>query len=731
MMTDMSIKAVVNKKPPRKVPIRAANWERMQTETDAFVQDFLSESGGFENRGVEENWSMLCDHLKDVQREENLPTRMSSTKYHLPWLSPEIKRMCAKKRRLYNKAKKTGNPVHRAAFKAHQNKTRDACKDAHWKYVNGILKDGLEQGNNKPFYQYVKSQQQDSQGVAPLREKTSGQLHSDAPSKARLLSEQFKSVFTRSDPNTPIKTLPSVNAPTIGQLRFTSDGVEKLLRDLNPRKASGPDEIPARLLQKMSKQLAPAMAAIYNQSLESGTLPEQWKTAWIAPVFKKGSSAEPVNYRPVSLTSIACKMMEHCICTHVRRHLDVNKLLGEENHGFRKRHSTETQLLITTHDMMKARDKGHQLDALILDLSKAFDTVPHRELLGKLQRYGISGDILNWTSQFLQGRTQSVLVDGVRSRDEKVLSGVPQGTVFGPLLFLIYINDMAEQVSPGTKIRLFADDTILYRVTDTVEDQIILQNDLKKLEQWAKDWGMKFNAKKCHVLTVNKGPHRSPYFYQLDGVVLSSVESEKYLGVHLHQDMDWNTHVDATATKASQQLGFIKRNLKGCPQELKRLAYVSLVRSSMEYASIIWDPYEGVDSNRLEKVQRRAVRWIKNDYSSKSSVTAMMKELNLQQLDLRRRTNRIVFMYKIVNQHVAVEPERIDLTYKSRPHRGTTTQKQFKHLDPKHPQYENSFVPRTLLEWNNLPDSITSIKLLTPEASVTTFRGQVAPALTP
>ena len=242
---------------------------------------------------------------------------------------------------------------------------------------------------------------------------------------------------------------------------------------------------------------------------------------------------------------------------------------------------------------------------------------------------------------------------------------------------------------------------------------------------------MRFNAKKCHVLTVNKGPHRKPYFYQLDGVVLSSVESEKYLGVHLHQDMDWKTHVDATATKASQQLGFIKRNLKGCPQELKRLAYVSLVRSSMEYASIIWDPYEGIDSNRLEKVQRRAVRWIKNDYSSKSSVTEMMKELNLQQLDLRRRTNRIVFMYKIVNQYVAVEPERIDLTYKSRPHRGTSTQKQFKHLAPKHPQYRNSFAPRTLLEWNNLPESITSIKLLTPEASVSSFRGQVASALTP
>ena len=727
ILADMSIKAVVNKKPPRKAPIWSkAKWSEMKDETVDFVSEFLADkSTGFDNRSVQENWDMFCDHLKHVQREENLPTRTTSARYHLPWLTAEIKKMCARKRRLYNKAKKSGKPADKAAFKALQNKTRDALRVAHWNYVNGMLKEGLEQGSNKPFYQYVKSQKQDNQGVSALRDKTTGQLHSDPAEKSRLLSEQFKSVFTRSDPAAPVKTLPSINAPTIPKLSFNTTGVELLLHQLNPRKASGPDEIPARLLQTMSKELAPALTAIYNQSLEAGTLPTQWKTAWIAPVFKKGSHTEPVNYRPVSLTCVPCKLMEHCICTHIRTHLDNHNLLGEENHGFRKRHSTETQLLITTHDMLKARDMGHQMDALILDLSKAFDTVPHRELLGKLERYGVEGDLLAWTGDFLQGRTQSVLVDGVRSREEPVLSGVPQGTVYGPLLFLVYINDMAELVSPGTKIRLFADDTILYRITNTLEDQLILQQDLKKLEQWAKDWGMRFNAGKCHVLTVNKGPHRNPFFYELDNTVLSSVEHEKYLGCTIHQDMDWSSHVNLTATKASQTLGFIKRNLKGCPEELRRLAYVSLVRSSMEYASVIWDPYEGVDAGRLEKIQRKAVRWIKNDYNWKHSVTDMMTELKLEPLDLRRRVNRLTFLYKIVNSKVAVQPERIDLYYKSRPHRGITTQKQFKHLKPKTPQFENSFSPRTLRDWNNLLDSTTS------SASVTSFRSQVVADLAP
>ena len=189
--------------------------------------------------------------------------------------------------------------------------------------------------------------------------------------------------------------------------------------------------------------------------------------------------------------------------------------------------------------------------------------------------------------------------------------------------------------------------------------------------------------------------------------------------------MDWNSHVDLSATKASQTLGFIKRNLKGCPEELKRLAYVSLVRSSMEYASVIWDPYEGVDEGRLEKVQRRAVRWIKNDYNWKHSVTDMMAQLKLEPLDFRRRINRLTFMYKIVNSKVAVQPERINLIYKTRPHRGLTTEKQFRHLDPKTPQFKNSFSPRTLIDWNNVLDTTTSL------ASVPSFRSQVVADLAP
>ena len=331
----------------------------------------------------------------------------------------------------------------------------------------------------------------------------------------------------------------------------------------------------------------------------------QWKKAWIAPVFKKGSRAEAANYRPVSLTPMACKTLEHIVCSHIRGHADTHNILGEEHYGFRKNHSTETQLILTTYDMLKQRDSGKQLDVIILDFSKAFDTVPHSRLLGKLHHYGIKGNLLRWIEELLVGRTQSVLVDGTKSPEEAVLSGVPQGTVLGPLMFLLYINDMPSQVQRDTRCRLLADDSLLYRVIDSTLDQVQLQQDLKNLEKWALDWGMVFNPSKCYVMHINGGRTHRPYLYELCGVLLKSVTQERYLGVILTQSLSWSNHISQVSVNANQKLGFIKRNLKGSPQELKRLAYITLVRSGMEYASPVWDPSTSKDQDALERESKR------------------------------------------------------------------------------------------------------------------------------
>ena len=219
------------------------------------------------------------------------------------------------------------------------------------------------------------------------------------------------------------------------------------------------------------------------------------------------------------------------------------------------------------------------------------------------------------------------MVDGVRSEEKDVESGVPQGTVLGPLLFLLYINDMPESLDPDTRCRLFADDSLLYRVIKCIKDQIQLQKDLLSLELWAANWGMKFNASKCHIMSIHRSKTSLSYTYQLDGTFLSYVTQEKYLGVLISSDLSWAPHISNIATKASQKLGFLKRNLRNTPADLKRLAYISTVRSSLEYASTVWDPNQVNHKSSLESVQRRAARWISSDYGRHSSVTNMLQKL--------------------------------------------------------------------------------------------------------
>ena len=249
----------------------------------------------------------------------------------------------------------------------------------------------------------------------------------------------------------------------------------------------------------IATEVAPPLTAIFSQSIENGELPSQWKKAWIAHVLKKGSRAEAANYRTVSLTSIVCKRLEHIVCSHIRGHTDTHNILGEEHHGFRKNHSTETQLIMTTYDKLTQHDSGKQLDAIILDFSKASDTVPHSRLLGKLQHYGIKGNLLRWIEELLVARTQSVLVDGTKSPEEAVLSGVPWGTVLGPLVFLLYINDMPSQVPEALDVD-YSQTTVSLPGDWFDPRPSPLKQDFNNLEKWALDWGMVFNPSKCYVM---------------------------------------------------------------------------------------------------------------------------------------------------------------------------------------------------------------------------------------
>ena len=387
-------------------------------------------------------------------------------------------------------------------------------------------------------------------------------------------------------------------------------------------------------------------------------------------------------------------------------HLEKHKILTNLQHGFRSEHSCESQLVITMDDILGNFDDKSQTDVIILDFAKAFDTVPHKRLLSRLESYGIDGKIHNWIRSFLCNRHQRVILDGEGSELAPVRSGVPQGTVLGPILFLCYINDLPDCVKSQT--RLFADDCLLYRAIKSVTDQLQLQRDLLSLEKWADSWGMSFNSKKCYLLSVNRPrvQKKLHYDYTLKNHTLEKVSENAYLGILLREGGQWSTHINKITKRASSTLGFLRRNLRHSSTKFKATAYTSLVRSTLEYSSVVWDPYQVTDIDKLEKVQKRAARFVKKDYGRYSSVSAMMQDLKWDTLENRRSDSRLTLMYKIRNGKVAIPAD--DYTkLNPRPKKNSQTLLVY---SPQRDEYKNSFFPRTIVDWNKLPDEAVNSK---------------------
>ena len=322
----------------------------------------------------------------------------------------------------------------------------------------------------------------------------------------------------------------------------------------------GPDRLHPRFLKETARTIAPILQIIFSKSLENGEVPDDWKQANIAPIFKKEERYCPSNYRPVSLTCVCSKLMEHIISKHLLNHLEANNIIFDKQHGFRKKRSPDAQLLAFTQDILANLRGGRQTDVIIMDFAKPFDKVPHHRLIQKLERYGITGPVNTWIENFLKDKKQRVACESIYSDWAPVISEVPQGSVIAPILFLIYINDLPNNLK--STVLLFADDTIIYMTISNGTDATALQQDLDTLAKWEETGQMEFHPQKCSVLHITRSRNPKYKQYTLHGHILVKADNAKYLGVVINKTLSWNNHINDVTKKANASLGFLRRNLR-------------------------------------------------------------------------------------------------------------------------------------------------------------------------
>ena len=562
--------------------------------------------------------------------------------------------------------------------------------------------------NPKVFWSHVRNKLNTKSGVAPLLENINDKksIKFDDKEKANILQKQFSSIFTQE----PQEEIPFLNKRTdtcVRNIVVTKNMVRKEILGLNINKSCGPDEICSRLLIELVDIISEPIVVLLNKSIETGIIPLDWKKAFVSPIYKKGARNRAENYRPISLTSIVCKLMETFIKDTVMIHLKSKNLLSRKQYGFISGRSTTTQLLSYLDKCVETIVTGGVVDTIYFDFAKAFDTVPHRRLLGKLSCYGISGNIHDWIKAFLLGRSQVVRVNGEESEETAVLSGIPQGSVLGPLLFVIYINDLPESVK--SDIFLFADDTKILKHITSEKDALDLQSDIDSLEQWSQKWLLRFHPDKCHVLTLGEFHNiLHTQRYTINGQELEHVFEEKDLGVKFDSALRFEEHISEKVKKANAMVGLIRRSFSFLDCELFKKLYITFVRPHLEYAQAVWSPHLRKQINILENVQIRASKIVDGlqhlDYSER------LEKLNLPTLAYRRLRGDMIELYKHFHKY---DRDTVPQSFQTKSRISRKHNFQLVWRKPKdgvRGLQTNSFYYRTTKMWNDLPNEVAHAK---------------------
>ena len=718
----------LNLRTPKCLSYRRTMWDFKHANFDHF-RDAIANS----------NWQECFTNVEDI----DIATDLWTTKLLLiakeiipnkevtirpndkPWYSNILRQLCRKKDRLFKKAKQINSPEAWEKYKRIRNRYFNEISDAKKLYDSNRYQSLVEEKNScKKWWSLLKQIQKSNdviETIPPID--IGGSILTDSKEKAEAFNSFFQEASQLDDSNAVLPDEMLLFHHGLEEINITLQDVIDQINILDTTKSYGPDQISPKFIKEGGLPLAKSLCILFNMSLRLRKVPKQWKKANIVPIHKKDERNEIKNYRPVSLLSVVGKIMERIVFKYCYNFFKDNFVISVNQSGFLPGRSTVTQLLEVHHEFCKAVDEGKEIRVIFLDISKAFDRVWHRGLLYKLKKSGIRGGLLEWFKNYLSDRLQRVIINGQVSEWLEILAGVPQGSVLGPLLFLIFIDDIVHTVE-HCKIRLFADDTCLFlEVDNRINTANQLNGDLGNIGNWSNQWLVNFSPTKTKSLIISNkvDAHLNPPILLFDQAI-EEVQSHMYLGLRFSNNLKWKHHINDIAQNARKKLNSMIPLKYKLDKKSLEIMYTSFVLPTMEYASIVWGGTYDCDIVKLENIHVDAIRLI-TGATARSNIVNLYKEVSFQNMNTRINNASLSMMYKIVNGLAPtylcdlVTNENVNKRYNLR------QTKALKETQCRLETYSRSFFPRSIKLWNNLPEELRSLN------SISEFKQKFKPEI--
>ena len=689
----------VNFKVKKDVAYKRTVWDYKKANFDEFRQK-LKETH-FDNCFDSDDIDVVCSNWTNLflqVAKSSVPNKLVTIRPNdSPWYTSELRKMKKNMQKLFYKYKHSHLQTDWDNYTRARTEYKIGLDNAESNYRKSLASSLSSNKNSKSWWNTVKWLLGKSGESTYPHLNDSGREVYDSKEKAKIFNDFFLSHSNIDDSN--IRLPDAEFECNLDKIVASENEVHDLLTCIDTSKATGPDGISPKLLHEAGVTIVPSLTKLINLSLTKCKIPKGWKLANVIPLYKKGDKHNTNNYRPVSLLSCVSKILERIVFKHLYNYIRDKKLLSKDQSGFQTGDSTVNQLSYLYHFLGKALDEKKDVHIVFCDISKAFDRVCHKGLIYKLKKFGIGGLLLLWFIDYLHDRHQRVIIKGQESAHGVIKAGVPQGSILGPLLFLIYINDIT--LVTQAKMKLFADDTSIYiDFDDAVSASTTLNDDMIAIQNWADQWLVKFSPPKTKLLTCTYKKNRNYPPVKFNDVVLQKTDSHKHLGITLSSNLSWNTHID----NILQSVGPMSDVLKKLKYDLDRYSlercYFSFIRPKIEYGSIIWDNCSKHDKEKLENFQLDIARIVTGARKG-TSHHLIYEETKWLKLSERRNLHKLKKFSKILE---GKEPEYLKEIIPNRnSSHSLRNSENIPQIKCRTETFRCSFLPSTIVAWNAYP----------------------------